>query len=461
MIPDFDHSDDGKDVRRFCGNCGSPHPPKALFCPSCGKKLHSETTEPFKDPLYVEKSTIQITDFHQVKSKQSRWVNILLIVLILLFSGVIAIRLQLWENFPIDLSSKIPFLQKEDIPSQTIGIASAPTSTLSPSEQVTVSSIQTATNEFIIVQNSPTPYPTSTRTTTPSHTPTSTMTSTPSPSPENYDLAFASDQDGEFAVYLMNSVTGDFLKLDRPEGYDRILWPSFCGDEIAVEAQDTTGLNPQWIYFYDTSGRVTVSLETPTGIIQAGVPRCQPTSEYIAYSGSQGGAWYMFVWDGDEHYRYSPGKSGTGGYASWPLTGINFIFQVIDSSFNNLIYQNLGEPENGRYQQIRQGGNPAISPDGTLISYSCKKVGKGHTLCITDIGGSEVKELTSITWTKTQLNWGPQPVSFWSKDGNWIYYASADDGDYDIYRIRPDGSGEENLTEGWDSSHEIMPAISW
>jgi Tol biopolymer transport system component len=54
-----------------------------------------------------------------------------------------------------------------------------------------------------------------------------------------------------------------------------------------------------------------------------------------------------------------------------------------------------------------------------------------------------------------------QPSTAWSADGLWIYFASAEDGDWDIYRIRPNGSGLENLTSDWGSSDEIMPALKW
>jgi Tol biopolymer transport system component len=48
----------------------------------------------------------------------------------------------------------------------------------------------------------------------------------------------------------------------------------------------------------------------------------------------------------------------------------------------------------------------------------------------------------------------------WSVDGQWIYFASAEDGDWDIYRIRPNGGDLKNLTNAWESN-EIMPALQW
>jgi len=52
---------------------------------------------------------------------------------------------------------------------------------------------------------------------------------------------------------------------------------------------------------------------------------------------------------------------------------------------------------------------------------------------------------------------GGRPV--WSLDGRWIYYASLDGGDLDIFRIHPDGTGQANLTKNWPSN-ELMPAVA-
>jgi Tol biopolymer transport system component len=51
-------------------------------------------------------------------------------------------------------------------------------------------------------------------------------------------------------------------------------------------------------------------------------------------------------------------------------------------------------------------------------------------------------------------------TAMWSSDGQWIYFSSVDGGDWDIFRIHPDGSGMENLTADWPSN-ELVPALQW
>jgi Tol biopolymer transport system component len=119
-----------------------------------------------------------------------------------------------------------------------------------------------------------------------------------------------------------------------------------------------------------------------------------------------------------------------------------------------------GHPSSGDFGLIGSGGNPALSPDGSQIVYSCESEWNDRVLCISSISGGNKSILVKIKREKIgDVN--VQPSSAWSVDGQWVYFASAQDGDWDIYRIRPDGSGLENLTDHWGSSNEIMPAIKW
>lgn len=285
------------------------------------------------------------------------------------------------------------------------------------------------------------------------------------PQPQNFDLAFASDRDGEFAVYLMNSQTEDWKMLDRPSGYERVWWPSFCGDDlVAAEVQDADKSKPQWIYYLFVKEDRSFPLNAPGSTAALGVPRCRPSRDldYIAYSANSSGAWGLCVNDeiAGKTYKFFPENGAITGYAAWPKNGNDFIFQVIDDGQNNLIYRIKNDPSSLDYSKIRGGGNPSISPDGNQIAYSCERSGDNRVLCVAASDGSGQYTLVTIRREKIRNLWWIQPSSAWSADGRWIYFASAADGDYDIYRIRPDGSGLENITQSW-SSNEIMPAIQW
>jgi Tol biopolymer transport system component len=168
----------------------------------------------------------------------------------------------------------------------------------------------------------------------------------------------------------------------------------------------------------------------------------------------------MFVTDFSSTYQFSPPDALVSGYASWPNSGNSFIFQVItEGDLRHLIYRMNGHPSGGQYSKIDSGANPALSPDGSRMTYSCEANGDDRIICIVPVGGGDIRQLFTIKRNKVDgLN--IQPSSAWSIDG-WVYYASASDGDWDIYRVRPDGSGRENLTDHLGPYDEIMPALKW
>ena len=303
------------------------------------------------------------------------------------------------------------------------------------------------------VQITDTPQPTL----TPSETQPPTLTFTPLP---QYDLAFASDRDGEFAIYLMDSRTGSYKMIERPSGYERAWWPSFCGGQIAAEVYDINNELPQAIYLINPDGGA-AKLSLPGGVERAGVPRCNPDGSYLVYSADVGDIWGLFIYQfsTQKTYQVYPEDGFVSGYASWPLQGDNFIFQVITvENYVNLIYRMEIIPT--QYQKTGSGGNPSLSPDGSQITYSCQSQGDDRVLCVASPGGANERSLVLVKRKSISGVGGIQPASVWSADGQWIYFASAEDGDWDIYRIRPDGSGKENLTNDW-SSNEIYPTAKW
>ena len=55
----------------------------------------------------------------------------------------------------------------------------------------------------------------------------------------------------------------------------------------------------------------------------------------------------------------------------------------------------------------------------------------------------ETKTITNLTQTPRVIDGWPM----WSADGKWIYYSTTKSGAHSIHRVRPDGSGDETLTD--------------
>lgn len=103
------------------------------------------------------------------------------------------------------------------------------------------------------------------------------------------------------------------------------------------------------------------------------------------------------------------------------------------------------------------------SPDGTRIVTQTVKDGVGQ-LVVLNADGTGLKQITDFSAdTPIFTPGGIFPVMAgavtpaWSPDGDWIAFASNHEGNYDIYLIRPDGSGLTRLTQ----SPEAELSVGW
>jgi serine/threonine protein kinase len=76
---------------------------------------------------------------------------------------------------------------------------------------------------------------------------------------------------------------------------------------------------------------------------------------------------------------------------------------------------------------------PAVSPDGTQIAFVSDRDGNDE-IYVMEINGDNPRRLTDHA--------GADRLPSWSPDGEWIVFSSdrRDDGSFDLYRVRPDGS---------------------
>jgi TolB protein len=92
-------------------------------------------------------------------------------------------------------------------------------------------------------------------------------------------------------------------------------------------------------------------------------------------------------------------------------------------------------------------GSPDWSPDGERLAFV-----DGNFLAVVDRDGSDLRRLTP---PRLKLDFLGEHGPAWSPDGNWIAFATTSNG-YDLYIVRPDGSGLRRLTR--TKAHEEEPA---
>ncbi len=95
-----------------------------------------------------------------------------------------------------------------------------------------------------------------------------------------------------------------------------------------------------------------------------------------------------------------------------------------------------------------------------VISLDGKMLGISHHSA--DHGGASMVYTVPIAGGKPQLitRQGPSYLHGWSPDGRWLTYTGGRDGNYDIFKIRADGSGKEmrlTTSEALDDGAEFTP----
>jgi serine/threonine-protein kinase len=115
---------------------------------------------------------------------------------------------------------------------------------------------------------------------------------------------------------------------------------------------------------------------------------------------------------------------------------------------------------------------PRISPDGTMLFFSSVAPGEhkshdaagggttgtgNHDIYVANLVGTTTADLTVTNInniTAGQLTWDNGWA--WSPDGSLVTYTSDRDGNWDIYRMLPDGSDNQRLTD--DTAQDGWPA---
>lgn len=224
--------------------------------------------------------------------------------------------------------------------------------------------------------------------------------------PDGERLVFSSNRGGDFEIYTMKADGSDVVRLTDNGAFDgRPVW-SPDGQKLAFISNRG---DRSEIYVMSSDGasvdRLFISTSCPD--LRAGVPDWSPDGRRIAYAWSCEGTNEIHVMNAD-------------GSDSVSLTDNDYL-----------------------------DFDPVWSPDGRRIAFYSGRDGD-REIYVMDADGSNV---TRVTHLPDSSEWDPE----WSPDGRWIAFSSGDfETDvFDIYIIRPDGTGLTQLTD--DGATNVEP----
>jgi WD40 repeat protein/DNA-directed RNA polymerase subunit RPC12/RpoP len=261
------------------------------------------------------------------------------------------------------------------------------------------------------------------------------ISQTESVSLENVNkIAFASDRDGNYEIYIMNEDGSGLKRLTNNPDED--VFPSWSPDGRKIAFESRRDGNPE-IYVMNADGSEQTNLTNSTSWDQ--FPSWSPDGQNIAFHSlrDENHEIYTMNSDGSELKRLTNNSNHDMG-PSWSPDGRKIAF-FAQRDGNPEIY--IMNPDGSEQTRLTNNSahdmSPAWSPDGKKIAFVSDR-DTNFEIYVMNSDGSEQRRLT-----KNSVN---DENPSWSSDGKKIVFVSNRDGNREIYVMNADGSEQKRLT---------------
>ena len=247
-------------------------------------------------------------------------------------------------------------------------------------------------------------------------------------------IAFYSDRDGDYEIYLMNGDGSNVTQLTYNPAFDGVPGWSPDGSRIAFNS-DRDGDDEIYVMDADGSNVTQLTYNSADDV----VPRWSPDGRSIAFYSDRDGDEEIYVMDADGSnvtqltYNFAEDYD-----PSWSPDGERIAFHS-DRDGDYEIYLMNADGSNVTQLTYNQAvdGVPYWSPDGRRIAFYSDRDGD-YEIYVMDADGSNVTQLTYNPADDHQAHWSP--------DGEHFVFLSERDGDPEIYVMDTDGSNVTQLT---------------
>lgn len=242
-------------------------------------------------------------------------------------------------------------------------------------------------------------------------------------------IAFANDSTGKKEIYMVDYDGYNLTKLTRDNSIS--LLPRWSGDSSKIFYTTYRRKNPDVYYIDLKEGKIKPLIKSRGLNLIGGV---SPDDKSLVLTLSRGDNPNIYIKDLESgSLRRLTDKYGVDGSPSFSPDG-RYITFVSNRSGNPQIYiMNLATQETRRITKMNWTDSPQWSPNGDWIVFAGRQA-SNHPIdiFITDITGSQVRQLTA------DAGWNEDPT--WSPDGRFIAFTTTRAGKRQIYVMDADGS---------------------
>lgn len=261
---------------------------------------------------------------------------------------------------------------------------------------------------------------------------------TPLLSARSARIAFMSDRDGNWDIYMMDRDGGNVRNLTNSPAREGI--PIHApGQDKLIFASDQDGPMLD-IFSIDLDGNNISNITQASDSNELPIA-WSPDGEYVVFASDRGGTSQIFLIEpsGAELLNLSE-RDAAQSFDDWSGETNQFILTTASEIGPSLLITNL---DGTTHQALTDGSYPAgggnWSPDGQKIAYmAIGPEGSSLDIFVSDVTGSDPVNLTQSLSNDSFPRWSP--------DGSKIAFVSDQDGNSEIYVMDADGGNQTNLT---------------